>query len=115
MDGEVVESVVGEGFGRGGDDSVIGAVFLSVAEELVDDAGLNIAIRGENGGFDVGGLEDFVNIASNDGFASRASDADELEALGRVTVIGLENLGTGASAATVKLTVIHIYIISHVV
>lgn len=81
----------------------------------MDDTSLNIAIRGENGGFDVGGLENFVDIASNNGFAGRAGDTDEFEALGGVTVVGLKDFGTSASAAIVKLTVIHIYIISHVV
>lgn len=81
----------------------------------MDDAGLDVAIGSEHGGFDVGSLKNFVDIASDDGFTSGAGNTDEFEVLGRVAVISRKNLGTSTGGTGAKLTVIHIYIISHMI
>ncbi len=45
----------------------------------MNNASFNITIRGEDGGFDVGGLENLMDIAGDDGFAGGAGDADKFE------------------------------------
>ena len=96
-DGEIVEHIVFERGGGGGDDSVGGFGLPSIAEEFLEEAGLDGVVGGENSGGLAGGEEDFVDIVGDGRFAGGAGDADEAEVTGRVAVVGREEFGLGAA------------------